>query len=207
MRLVVLLLTLVPLTSSLDEAELLAFGEAWAAALVAGDGFRAVEPERRAAASGVLEEFRVQGDAAQPVVPTGFGAAFSGGTRKVKLLDFGPNEARFRLGFVDADHHESALVELVAERGETWRARSYVLRWTRPLAGRFVDVTRDLLAHDAASAEVLALGVDALRERLDPRLGLPLVGHVAGLAAGDVDGDGRTDLVLAQPGGVANRVL
>jgi hypothetical protein len=50
-------------------------------------------------------------------------------------------------------------------------------------------------------------GTDGLRRRLDRRLGLPLLGAPSGIAVGDVDGDGREDLYLAQPGGLPNRLL
>ncbi len=51
------------------------------------------------------------------------------------------------------------------------------------------------------------LGIGDLRERLDTRLGLPILGHPAGIAIGDVNGDGLEDLYLCQPGGLPNRLL
>ena len=52
-----------------------------------------------------------------------------------------------------------------------------------------------------------SLGIDGLRERLDVRLGLPLLGAPAGVALGDVNGDGFEDLYLCQPGGQPNRLI
>ncbi len=51
------------------------------------------------------------------------------------------------------------------------------------------------------------IGIGELRESLDTRLGLPILGHPAGIAVGDVNGDGLEDLYLCQPGGLPNRLL
>ncbi len=55
--------------------------------------------------------------------------------------------------------------------------------------------------------EAWLLGIGELRERLDTRLGLPILGHPAGIAVGDVNGDEFEDLYLCQPGGFPNRLL
>jgi len=53
----------------------------------------------------------------------------------------------------------------------------------------------------------IAPGISHWRERLDTRLGQPLLGHAAGIAIGDVDEDGLEDLYLCQPGGLPNLLL
>jgi len=53
---------------------------------------------------------------------------------------------------------------------------------------------------------VWTVGVGDWRRRLDTRLGVPLLGHPAGIAIGDVDGNGLEDLYLCQPGGVPNQL-
>jgi hypothetical protein len=50
-------------------------------------------------------------------------------------------------------------------------------------------------------------GIGELRGTLDTRLGLPILGHPAGIAVGDVNGDELEDLYLCQPGGLPNRLL
>ncbi len=51
------------------------------------------------------------------------------------------------------------------------------------------------------------LGMNELGGFLDRRLGTLFVGAAAGIAVGDVNGDGREDLYLSQPGGLPNRLL
>ncbi|MEL6431619.1 MAG: FG-GAP-like repeat-containing protein, partial [Planctomycetota bacterium] len=70
----------------------------------------------------------------------------------------------------------------------------------------FVERTRGLFAHDAAAAEVLAVGMDRLAARLDDPGLTAWFGH-QGLAAGDLTGDGRPDLYVGMPAGVPNMLL
>ena len=77
-----------------------------------------------------------------------------------------------------------------------------------PGAELFRDATGSLFRGERAFFDrVLAPGISNWRNRLDTRLGQPLLGHPAGIAVGDVDDDGREDLYLTQPGGVPNALL
>jgi len=58
-----------------------------------------------------------------------------------------------------------------------------------------------------ASGPDWTTGMNELRRGLDWRLGQLLLGAAAGIAVGDVDGDGLEDLYLCQPGGLPNRLL
>jgi len=69
------------------------------------------------------------------------------------------------------------------------------------------DCTQALLGAEPCWEQQLLPGLPAWRARLDTRLGLPLLGHAAGIAVGDVDGDGLEDLYLCQPGGLPNKLL
>lgn len=73
--------------------------------------------------------------------------------------------------------------------------------------GLFVDCSEAVLGALPAWNEQLLVGLSAWRARLDTRLGVPLLGHAAGIAVGDVDGDGLEDLYLCQPGGLPNKLL
>lgn len=159
----------------------------------------AAEVTRRESPSGVVSELSFRGDSSSLGLPPGFRTVFQDGLVRTKEL-----ADRWVLFFEGAESREAARLELVRGPGGV---HSYTGTWTRPRSPGFVDVTADLLALEPETARALSLGVDELREALDPRVGLPLVGHVAGLAAGDLDDDGRTDLYVCAPGGVANRVL
>lgn len=69
----------------------------------------------------------------------------------------------------------------------------------------FADATVSVLGAQGALAEQLTQGSRWDRD-LDVAVGTQLLGHF-GLAVGDVNGDGRDDLYLAQPGGLPNRLL
>jgi len=73
--------------------------------------------------------------------------------------------------------------------------------------GLFADCSEAVLGSVPAWEEQLLPGLSAWRARLDTRLGVPLLGHAAGIAIGDVDGDGLEDLYLCQPGGLPNKLL
>ena len=76
----------------------------------------------------------------------------------------------------------------------------------RPGGPLLVDATGSVLAGLPAFEDQLRRGLDEWCMRLDARLGVSLLGH-EGLALGDVDGDGRDDLYVLQPGGMPNRLL
>jgi len=72
----------------------------------------------------------------------------------------------------------------------------------------FRDATGALFRNETSLFQRrIAPGISHWRERLDTRLGQPLLGHAAGIAIGDVDEDGREDLYLCQPGGLPNLLL
>jgi hypothetical protein len=69
------------------------------------------------------------------------------------------------------------------------------------------DRSEGLFGSNAAWREQLVPGLSDWRARLDTRLGVPLLGHAAGIAIGDVDGDGLEDVYLCQPGGLPNKLF
>ncbi len=71
----------------------------------------------------------------------------------------------------------------------------------------FADCSAAVFGSTPAWSEQLLTGLSSWRARLDTRLGLPLLGHAAGLAVGDVDGDGLEDLYVCQPGGLPNKLF
>ncbi len=71
----------------------------------------------------------------------------------------------------------------------------------------FSDCTEAVLGSNPAWSEQLLPGLPTWRSRLDTRLGLPLLGHAAGIAIGDVDDDGLEDVYLCQPGGLPNKLF
>ena len=97
------------------------------------------------------------------------------------------------------DEGEPVLVRL-----ESLAHEEVLARGAAPL---LQDCTGSLFGGAPAFRDELVHGVDHWRARLDTALGLPLLGHPAGIAIGDVDGDGREDLLLAQPGGLPNRLF
>jgi len=78
--------------------------------------------------------------------------------------------------------------------------------WTAG-APLFSDDSEKLFGTTTAWGSQLEPGLDAWRSRLDTRLGVPLLGHAAGIAVGDVNGDGLEDLYLCQPGGLPNKLF
>ena len=70
----------------------------------------------------------------------------------------------------------------------------------------FVDVSQMVLGNTQAYQDELQLGMDDWVNRLERRLMISRFGH-HGLAVGDVNGDGRDDVYLCQPGGLSNRLM
>ena len=70
----------------------------------------------------------------------------------------------------------------------------------------FVDQTSSLMGWEAHSQDPLLKGIDHWRQSLDWRFTLDVTGP-HGLAIGDVNGDGREDLYVCEPGGLPNRLL
>jgi hypothetical protein len=71
----------------------------------------------------------------------------------------------------------------------------------------FSDCSAGVFGGTAAWKAELVPGLAEWRGRLDTRLGVPLLGHAAGIAIGDVNGDGLEDLYLCQPGGLPNKLF
>ncbi|MGH9582655.1 MAG: FG-GAP repeat domain-containing protein, partial [Bryobacteraceae bacterium] len=68
------------------------------------------------------------------------------------------------------------------------------------------DVTTAALGGLPAFTEQFSRGVPYWRARLDPATGIDIYGS-NGIAAGDIDGDGRDEVYICQPGGLPNRLL
>ena len=72
----------------------------------------------------------------------------------------------------------------------------------RPL---FRDVTGDVFGPLASFQNQLRRGVPYWRARLDSASGIDVYGN-NGIAVGDIDGDGRDEVYICQPGGLPNRL-
>lgn len=70
-------------------------------------------------------------------------------------------------------------------------------------AARFEDIAGSVLGGSASWREQLRIGMNAWVRRIDRSLKPDFLGY-QGLAIGDVNGDGREDLYLCQPGGLPN---
>lgn len=70
-----------------------------------------------------------------------------------------------------------------------------------------VDATRSAFSGDPQFEAQFGPGMNELRRQNVRSLGLPLLGHPAGIATGDVNGDLLEDLYLCQPGGLPNRLF
>ncbi|MGA2579671.1 MAG: FG-GAP-like repeat-containing protein [Bryobacteraceae bacterium] len=69
----------------------------------------------------------------------------------------------------------------------------------------FRDVTGGAFAGEPSFHEQLARGIPNWRACLDPACGMDLYGEI-GIAAADIDGDGRDEIYVLQPGGLPNRL-
>lgn len=69
----------------------------------------------------------------------------------------------------------------------------------------FVDDTHAVLGSEPSYQQQLVQSTDYWIQRVEGRLGISRLGH-HGLAVGDVNGDGRDDLYVCQPGGLPNRL-
>ncbi len=69
----------------------------------------------------------------------------------------------------------------------------------------FRDVTAGVFEGEPSFHEQLARGVPYWRARLDPACGIDLYGEL-GIAVADIDGDGRDEIYVCQPGGLPNRL-
>lgn len=73
---------------------------------------------------------------------------------------------------------------------------------TRP---RFSDVTMAVFGGTSSFRNQLAKGVPYWRARMDVACGIDVYGS-QGIAAGDIDNDGRDEVYVCQPGGLPNRL-
>jgi Tfp pilus assembly protein PilF len=71
---------------------------------------------------------------------------------------------------------------------------------------RFADVTDAVFGATAAFRDHLSKGVPYWRARMDVACGIDVFGS-QGIAAGDVDNDGRDEIYVCQPGGLPNRLF
>ncbi len=78
-----------------------------------------------------------------------------------------------------------------------------ILTWAdRPW---FRDITGYSFEREPSFREQLVRGVPYWRARLDPACGIDVYGE-NGIAAADIDGDGRDEIFVCQPGGLPNRL-
>lgn len=94
------------------------------------------------------------------------------------------------------------------EAGEWGCSAVEVESWGRATASAapFVERTAGVLGEDARLAGLLGVGMDRWAQRLDDPALSAWFGH-QGVAAGDVNGDGRPDLLVAMPSGLPNLLL
>jgi len=77
-------------------------------------------------------------------------------------------------------------------------------RAREPRGSLFEDAAAAILGGNPSYAQLLVPSLMHWRAQLDQSLGLPILGHAAGIAIGDADGNGLEDLYLCQPGGLPN---
>ena len=80
--------------------------------------------------------------------------------------------------------------------------RETLARSARPL---FRDVTGAMFGECPSFREQMQRGIPYWRARLDLASGIDIYGS-NGIAAGDIDGDGRDEIYVCQPGGLPNRL-
>ena len=69
----------------------------------------------------------------------------------------------------------------------------------------FADVTARLFGNEESFREQMRYGVPYWRSRIDSASGIDVYGQ-NGIAAGDIDNDGRDEIYVCQPGGLPNRL-
>src|SRR5205823_10574875 len=69
----------------------------------------------------------------------------------------------------------------------------------------FQDVTSHVFGKTVSFQQQLLQGVPYWRSRLDSACGIDVYGN-NGIAVGDIDGDGRDEIYVCQPGGLPNRL-
>ena len=148
------------------------------------------------------------------------GQRHGGGARvKVKVVSASPSGESFDLGLRVESRAAGtpprwqsvarASVSLVLGDDGAWRGRSVrVESFETAVADRplFVERTAGVLGAAPEAARILSVGMDRWAQRLDDPALSAWFGH-QGVAAGDVNGDGRPDLLVAMPSGLPNMLL
>jgi len=151
--------------------------------------------------------------------------AFAGSTgrhSKLKLFEVAlgdGNSARTRTYFQLGGRFEEGTFQVKAtwlsnwtRAGERWLLKSTEVESYEEAIGLtgaeplFTDCTKASLAGNAAFRSQLLPGLDHWMGRIELRMGID-IGGWQGLAIGDIDGDGRDDLYVCQPGGLPNRLF
>ncbi len=94
------------------------------------------------------------------------------------------------------------------DQAQRWRVRKWEAgeeTLSRSRAPVFVDVTSIALGGTDSYPMQMLRGVDYWRTVLDGACGIEVYGN-SGVAAGDMDNDGRDDLYICQPSGLPNRL-
>lgn len=97
----------------------------------------------------------------------------------------------------------------VEQATEEWgcdRATVTSWEWAARTEELFTERTLGVLGPDERAARLLGVGMDRWAQRLDDPSLSAWFGH-QGIAAGDVNGDGRPDLLVAMPSGLPNLLL
>ncbi len=104
-------------------------------------------------------------------------------------------QLNYRVGLWRQHWEDGKVVEFTA-------LEEHVATAAKPL---FRDVTGSVFSGCDSFAQQLAKGIPYWRSRLDPATGIDIYGS-NGIAVGDIDGDGRDEIYVCQPGGLPNRL-
>ena len=118
-----------------------------------------------------------------------------GDTVRYEIESAQPAGLEYRVGFWRQKWTDGRLAEFQPVRETLVKAQ-------RPL---FSDVTGELWGADQGFREQLMRGTPYWRARLDLASGIDIYGS-NGIAVGDIDGDGRDEVYVCQPGGLPNRL-
>ncbi|HBO51318.1 MAG TPA: hypothetical protein DD471_04980 [Planctomycetes bacterium] len=152
-------------------------------------------------------------------------AAFEGSSdrhSKLKLFEVetsGKDSARTRTYFQLSGRFSKGRFQVKAtwrsawkRKGEKWLLQELAAETyeeTLSLGGEkplFDDCTSSLLSTSSAFTSQLLPGLDHWMGRIELGMGID-IGGWQGLAVGDINGDGRDDLYVCQPGGLPNRLF
>ncbi len=131
-----------------------------------------------------------------------------GHIRRASFYPLADDIVRFEI----ASSVENKLVYRVGHWRFTWSAgklasftplEEHVASAAEPL---FRDVTAHAFQSNASFRDQLSKGVPYWRASLDPASGIDIYGS-NGISVGDIDGDGRDEIYVCQPGGLPNRLF